>query len=206
MIRNTARAMTGPLGGIAVDKRFQAIGFRCAKWPKPARDVLEHRLERLREDGLISDDMHFPRINSVGIEKRLAQIPGKSIAIGFASVRRLSNETIQTLGYLYWNADLSLVLDEDAEPIPADPNGYLVGLRKGEFLLFRPHPAPVVPIGRIAGVSLGAPIDGLVFPRATIGESGVRFRVPYRSGSRTRVLDLPLTFHGKDIPDKSWRR
>jgi hypothetical protein len=72
--RNTARAMHGPHGGIGAGERFKAVGFRCAKYFQPARDVLMLRQAAMNRMGVFGSETEqiladYRPANAYGVER-----------------------------------------------------------------------------------------------------------------------------------------
>jgi len=221
--RNTARAMHGPADGIGRGQRFAAVGFRCAKYHEPAREVLAARIQRLREDGVLPTRLDLAPRHTLGTEK-LDYAPtgeegpngvivrGRAKAIGFVPAREIlvRPQPVETLllGFLYWNADVSLVLGKEKR-LPAHAFGYVVALREGRPVLltspFRAdsaaHTLPVS--GEDPILHPGEPSDPPPGLTRTGGE--MLFRIDFGKGQDGRRLSLPLTFEGSDRPDTTWR-
>jgi len=225
IIRNTARALYGGTEGFSRTVRFGAVGFRCAKYAEAAREVLAYRIARIEEDGLLPTGLKLVPRRTLGMEKldftppdqagpNAVFVRGRARAIGFVPAREILSgggrkETL-LLGYLYWNADVSLVVEGTDARLPAHPHGYFVGVMRGRAVLFE---APFRP-SSIAGalpvredtplLRAGGPSDpppGLTHAGATM-----LLRVDYGEGDDRRRLTLPLTFDGPGLPDDTWRR
>jgi hypothetical protein len=209
--------------GIGRGQRFPALGFRCAKYDEPAREVLAARIARLRDDGVLPDRMRFAPRRTLGTEKtdyaptgqegpNGVIVRGRALAIGFVPSReRLSlRESDRTflLGYLYWNANVRLVLGGE-ERLSSHPLGYVVVLRDGGIVLLKSpfrldSVAAILPDPEDAPwFSAVEPADGP--PGLTRTGGKLTLRVDYGEDQDRRRLTLPLSFEGPDSPDDRWR-
>jgi formylglycine-generating enzyme required for sulfatase activity len=132
MIRNTTRLMSMEVGGIPADKRFQAIGFRCAKYPRPTRDVIEFHHARLREKkvGAKTKDRLDPK-SCLGVElpkfvagggKHQEFVGGETLIVSAVPFARLEESQATKViensmdpakpphlfAWLMWNGDLKI--------------------------------------------------------------------------------------------------
>ncbi len=150
LIRNTSRILSGPGGPILAMNRFGAVGFRCAKYPTPALDVLMARLRRVRAGGLLPENLPFTWRNAFGVERNEYAPPGeegpgkvfvrgRTRIIGVVPVSAVPHLTVKSLvsasqkegtppvifAWLAWDPDFSLdillpAVAEKAGPGPGE--------------------------------------------------------------------------------------
>lgn len=149
MIRNTSRFMAaGPDQEVTQTFHALAIGFRCARYPTAARDVMLARLRELKADERFPDEdpengLVFDPARAYGVERvsyaapgqegpGLVFVTGKSKIVGVAPRAMLPYSTerhlVQAqekpedppviLAVLHWNDDLLLDLIERVEQKP----------------------------------------------------------------------------------------
>jgi len=150
-IRNTARALRSGSGPFTTKERYPAVGFRCAKYPRPTRDIM-----MLRQAALIRQGALNPRHDTVklfgparayGVERRHYDETGggnqtfvtaRTRVIGavpmekspYAQTKELidaSNETDpakggpQPFAWIYWNGDIKVEVVKEKIVEPEKP-------------------------------------------------------------------------------------
>ncbi|MHC4469995.1 MAG: formylglycine-generating enzyme family protein [Planctomycetota bacterium] len=141
--RNTARVLASPGGAIYPKNRWSMVGFRCAKYHTPARDVLLHAMRRTEEKGLLSPHLGLDPANGFGVERReyapygeegrgKVFVRSRTEAVGFVPV---TAEMSPYLGYVYWTKGLE-VEGAGGDSLKCE-DGYLVGVQGDRVAMFR---------------------------------------------------------------------
>ncbi len=125
-IRATARILDSGAGPINELNMYQSLGFRCAKYHTPARDVMGHHLTRLMKGGLVPETMTFDPARAFGVElpdyvaagaegKGKVYVRGETRFLGIIPVEKLDFSTAKAalassadgkpviLAYLQWD-------------------------------------------------------------------------------------------------------
>ena len=192
------------------------MGFRCAKYAQPARDVLAYHLTRCERDGSLSPRLGLDPSRTLGMEQ-IPEAPDatdtvfvlrRTRAIGFVPVREVvERDGVEILGWLWWNADVKLLL-AGGGTLESTPTGYLVGLREGVLGLYvaAARGPQAVGLPAKAGQMISHPDDTGPPPGLTYSDGTLTVQFDDRiDGTRLRLV-LPLTFTGPGLPDDTWRR
>ena len=161
VLRNTARMLEGPDGPTPAKNSYGAVGFRCARYLTPMRDVLTHALRY--EMPLLPRDVELDASRGFGVERpayaRAGEedpgkvfVTGRTAGVGFVPVLRPpmtiagDGETgggPVFLGYLHATAGVSYEVERVAPGASSKPwgiggpSGLLLGLRQGRLAVFR---------------------------------------------------------------------
>ena len=223
-IRTTARILDGPDGGVDVANRYSALGFRCAKYGVPGRDVLAATAARHARDGRIPHDLDLDPTAAFGVERvsfdpdaernrRMVFVTGRARVIGVVPVRHAPTPTVA-----------GLVAASDSEPqilglleVDRDLGGggaHLIALSQGKLVLLAHGLAGSEIVGTLEPVPdfpvlsrLGANEGGTA--SLDVGASRVDFLIPLPVDAPSRAAPLALRFRlTVSIPEdlrEGWR-
>jgi hypothetical protein len=215
-IRNTTRFLAyGPNDGWTEGARYETIGFRCAKEPVPAADVVRHQLE--------NSWFVLPHAPPFGVERNRYVVPaegddrgvfvvGRTSAVGVAPVADLpfvpgwdvvkaSRREPVILAFLALSPDLSLA---DAEPY--DPVlGLVISLVEGRLEvgeLGARRPRRILALGALDASLAPARRATIDVPERTVS---ISFPVAFGGGGPNDVLPVEVSLPLEDVPAGSWR-
>lgn len=226
LIRSTSRFVAaGPDQEITDTFHALAIGFRCAKDPVPARDVVGHRLREARGDARFPDLDLAP---GFGVEANayaapgaegpgLTYVLGPTRAVGVAPVAGLPFDDADSLAAAAADPAEPVILAFLAatpglriEGAPEGDAGRLfVGWSEGRARLLakkvlgfeRLAPLDEAPVAEVAPDAAGAAPEAKV--DAATGT--VSFRLPFATASSDRVLVFSFALRVKGDLSGTWR-
>jgi RNA polymerase sigma factor (sigma-70 family) len=161
-IRTTARILDSGAGPINELNLYQSLGFRCAKYIAPARDVLSHFVRRSRESGLLPDGLSLDPARGFGVERRdddpdaedMVFVKGETRALGLVPATKVRSDlTAGVLGLLAFTPGIEVAVTLEGgttEWITCDEIGFLLALRDGHAVLQRLEFEGPVEVGVLA--------------------------------------------------------